>query len=579
MPFSRRDTIQLLAGASAAVAGGAARAAAPLGPDDPAWAVLRRTLGDRLIRVRSPLADCAAAGGAGADALFARLKNPYFLGDEPGLTQTLGWIDAWTSQPSTYAVAAENAADVAAAVNFARTHGVRLAVKGGGHSYFGNSNAADSLLVWTRPMQAVTIHDAFRAEGAPTGTAGVPAVSVGAGALWGRVYRAVMAEGGRYVQGGGCLTVGVAGFTTGGGFGSLSKAFGTGAANLIEAEVVTADGKIRIANAHRDPELFFALRGGGGATFGIVTRLTVATHKLPETVGAVQFAVVASSDAAWRALVTLTIALYAQSLFNPHWGEQLRFSPGRRLTVSMMFQGLTRDAAAAAWAPVFDWLRTNPRDYRIEGEPLIAALPGRRFWDPEQLKALPGVVLPDDRPGAAHSDIFWSSNLGEAGQILNAYQSAWLPAALLNPARQPALVDTLIAAAAEWSVALHTNKGLAGGAPEAIAATRATAMNPAAADAFALLICAANAKPAWPGISGHEPDTAAGRREAAGVTRAMAPIRRLVPDAGSYVSESDYFERDWQRSHWGSNYMRLLAAKRTYDPAGLFGAHHTVGSR
>ncbi len=95
---------------------------------------------------------------------------------------------------------------------------------------------------------------------------------------------------------------GVAGFVQGGGFGSLSKQFGTGAANLLEAEVVTTDGRIRVVNKAEDPELFFALRGGGGGTFGIVTRLTLRTHPLTQTIGAVIFAVQAKSDAAWRAL-------------------------------------------------------------------------------------------------------------------------------------------------------------------------------------------------------------------------------------------------------------------------------------
>ncbi len=102
-------------------------------------------------------------------------------------------------------------------------------------------------------MQAVTLHDAFVAKG--TNDAPVPAVSIGAGAIWGRVYDAVAVHAGRYVQGGGCLTVGVAGFVQGGGFGSFSKEFGSGAANLLEAEVVTADGRARIANAAHEPEL------------------------------------------------------------------------------------------------------------------------------------------------------------------------------------------------------------------------------------------------------------------------------------------------------------------------------------
>ena len=75
--------------------------------------------------------------------MFKELKNPYFLGDEVGLTQSLGWVGAWTSQPSVYAVAAKATADVVAAVNFARKNNLRIVVKGGGHSYQGTSNAAE----------------------------------------------------------------------------------------------------------------------------------------------------------------------------------------------------------------------------------------------------------------------------------------------------------------------------------------------------------------------------------------------------------------------------------------------------
>src|SRR5215207_9079577 len=145
--------------------------------------------------------------------------------------QTLGWTDAWTSQASAYAVLAQSSADVAAAVNFAREHRVRLVVKGGGHSYVGGSNAPDSLLIWTRPnMRAVELHDRF----VPRGAAGLvepeTAVSVGAGAIWMDVYAEVTTTAGRYVQGGACTPVGVPGLVQGGGFGSFSKGFGTAAA-------------------------------------------------------------------------------------------------------------------------------------------------------------------------------------------------------------------------------------------------------------------------------------------------------------------------------------------------------------
>ena len=158
-------------------------------------------------------------------------------------------------------------------------------MKGGGHSYQGSSNAADSLLVWTRRhARRSTLHDTFVGAGCEGQARPQPAVSIGAGAIWGHVYDAVTTKAGRYVQGGGCLTVGVAGLVLGGGFGSFSKAFGTAGSHLLEAEVVTADGAVRIANACSNPDLFWALKGGGGG-FGVVTRVTLRTHALPEFLG------------------------------------------------------------------------------------------------------------------------------------------------------------------------------------------------------------------------------------------------------------------------------------------------------
>ena len=111
-------------------------------------------------------------------------------------------------------MAAESAADVAAAVNFAREHNLRLVVRGGGHSYLGTSNSPDSLLIWTRRMAGSA---ARRIVPAGTKAAPLPAVMVGAGAVWGHIYNAVTTKGARLVQGGGCLTVGVAGLVLGGG--------------------------------------------------------------------------------------------------------------------------------------------------------------------------------------------------------------------------------------------------------------------------------------------------------------------------------------------------------------------------
>jgi FAD/FMN-containing dehydrogenase len=510
--------------------------------------------------------------------VFRDLKNPYYLGDEIGLTQSLGWVDGWTSRPSAYAVAARTTQDVAAAVNFARDNHLRLVVKGGGHSYQGTSNAADSLLIWTRGMNAVAVHDAFVGAGCEGRHRPQPAVTIEAGAIWGQVYDAVTTKAGRYVQGGGCMTVGVAGLIQSGGFGSFSKAFGMAAGSLLEAEIVTADGAVRIANACANPDLFWGIKGGGGGSLGVVTRLTLRTHDLPAFFGAVFMTIKATSDAAFRRLIGRIVGFYSESLLNPHWGEQIAVRPGNVLAVAMVFQGLNQQQAEATWRPFLDWLAASPQDFSIASPPWIAAAPARHFWDPAFLRTLPGLVQADDRPGAPAANVFWASNRGEAGQVIHGYQSAWLPASLLQQGRQEKLGDALFAASRHWGVSLHVNKGLAGAPADAIDAARDTAMNPAVLDAFALVISGAEGPPAYPGIPGREPDLSAARRQADAVDRAMNEVRALLPNVGSYVSEGNFFDRAWRDSFWGSNYARLLAVKDTYDPDGLFFVHHGVGS-
>jgi FAD/FMN-containing dehydrogenase len=570
----------------AAPAGGVAgprvrrvRPGEPGWPDPAEWAKLRRRVGGRLVQVTSPFTACTPdPASPGCTQLFQNLRDPFYIGDHVALTQTLGWTDAWTSQASAYAVLANSSADVAAAVNFARRHRVRLVIKGGGHSYVGGSNAPDSLLIWTRPnLRAVQLHDWFVARGAAGLAEPEPAVSVGAGAIWMDVYDAVTTRAGRYVQGGGCTTVGVPGLVLGGGFGSFSKGFGTAAANLLEAEVVTAEGAVRIANPVRNRELFWALKGGGGGTFGVVTRLTLRTHRLPAFFGAVLATITATSDAAYGRLVDQLLWFYRESLLNRHWGEVLRFGPGRQLSVNMLFQGLTQAQAERIWAPLFAWVRARPADYTL-ATPQVLALPARDFWNAEVVGEVPGLIVRDDRPGAPEGYFYWRVDAGQVGQVLHTYQSTWLSQRLLERNRRPALVDALVRASQIDEVALHCNKGLAGAPANVLGWTRDTAMNPAVLDAFALAIAAANEPPAYPGIPGHEPDLAQGRRDARVVAAAMAPLKALAGRPASYVSETDYFQEDWQAAFWGDHYARLSRVKDRYDPGGLFSVHHGVGT-
>jgi hypothetical protein len=235
--------------------------------------------------------------------------------------------------------------------------------------------------------------------------------------------------------------------------------------------------------------------------------------------------------------------------------------------------------AVEIWEPFLTALGSGSRNFSIDFSPLkIVSTSARSFWSPGMVKKAIGLIKADDRPGAPDTNVFWPGDAGQAGQFLHGLQSAWLPASLLEGPRRAALSDALFDATRHSKVSLHANKGLAGAPPDVVAAARDTAMNPAVLDAFALVICSAGGPPAYPGVPGHEPNTALARLQAERVARAMDELRGLIPHFASYPPESNYFEPNWQQSFWGSNYERLLTVKAKYDPDGLFFMHHGVGS-
>ena len=157
----------------------------------------------------------------------------------------------------------ESIADVQKTVRWAHKHGVRIVPRSGGHSYGGYSTTSGVIVDVSR-LHAISVTASGRA-------------AVGAGAQLLDVYTALAARG-RMIPGGTCPTVGIAGLTQGGGIGLSGRKYGLTSDNLLEATVVLADGSIAVANAQQHQDLFWALRGGGGGNFGIVTRFVFRTH-------------------------------------------------------------------------------------------------------------------------------------------------------------------------------------------------------------------------------------------------------------------------------------------------------------
>ena len=158
--------------------------------------------------------------------------------------------------------------DVATGISFARDHSLPVAVRSGGHSYPGWSGGGSprALVIDCRPLDQVRLRGAV--------------ATIGAGSALAHVYDQLGRQG-RAIAGGSCATVGISGLALGGGVGVLTRAMGLTCDAVTAMRVVTADGMLRTASADEEPDLYWAMRGGGGGHLGVVTSLELETAAAP----------------------------------------------------------------------------------------------------------------------------------------------------------------------------------------------------------------------------------------------------------------------------------------------------------
>ena len=227
--------------------------------------------------------------GHGLDALRTAIAGQLFVPGEAGYDQARQAWNLAVDQRPAVVVEAGSAADVAQAVRFARAHGIRIAPQGTGHGAGPLEPLDGAMLLRTTRMRTVRIDPAARTARAE------------AGATWPDVTIPA-AQHGLAALAGSSTTVGVTGYTLGGGLGWLARRYGLAANSVTAAELVTPDGDLVRADADHEPDLFWAVRGGGG--IGVVTALEMRLYPVGELyAGSLFFPIARAAEVlhAWRA--------------------------------------------------------------------------------------------------------------------------------------------------------------------------------------------------------------------------------------------------------------------------------------
>jgi FAD/FMN-containing dehydrogenase len=330
--------------------------------------------------------------------LGSRIGGPVLQEGDKGWSDAVRIWNAMMAKTPALVVQPTSADDVAAAVQFARHHGVLVGVKGGGHNIAGTSIAQGGLtLDMVRMREVVVDPDRMR-------------VHVGPGCLLKDVDGATQEHGLATVLGFVSET-GVAGLTLGGGWGYLTRRFGWTVDNLDEVEIVTADADIRMANRDKDADLFWAVRGGGG-NFGVVTRFTFRLHHVGPIVtgGLIAWSaeradeVLAAyrdlTESAPRELTAAAIVRLAPPA--PFVPEEWHGKPIIALQLCHSGANAASDLAAvrALGEPIADVIADKP--YTAQQSMLDAMEPKgvQRYWKTEFLPGLSGEFLDAFREGA-----------------------------------------------------------------------------------------------------------------------------------------------------------------------------------
>ncbi|KUI67216.1 putative FAD-linked oxidoreductase YvdP [Cytospora mali] len=533
----------------------------PFWPSNIEWGSLNSSVSGRLIQPVPPGSVCHPSLSSYNEQACTSVQESWnesdFHANDPISVDFNNWTND-TCLPSpllscsgagypAYVVNTSSPLHVKAAVDFAREHEIRLVVKASGHDYLGRSSAPGALSIWVRHLTGAEFHTNFQPLGCDFGL-NTTTVTVGGGMLMKDILDVLQDKNLTAVTGA-SPDVAVGGYLTGGGHSILSATQGLAADNVVQVEMVTPQGDIVTANECQNSDLFWAIRGGGGGTFGVITKATLRTFPSPR-IGSMALAILLpTEDLLWEATtklfqVTPALAKIGISGYIYAFPENSPFlQSGPVLLLSLV--GVDQSASqvldsmknTAIWTD-FEKLLNSTNSY-----PTLKDYNSHYAWWLDNVDKSP-----------AGTNFMGASRLLNMEVLSQPFDK--LKQALKAAAGSSGLNGILAAGPGVWNVSPR------GGG---------NAVNPAWRNHTIIhLVLGALWMPA---------DAAQEQEALAQLEQRTQVLRELAPDSGCYVNEAWPNEPDFQRTFWGDQYERLEEIKREFDPADVFWCHPCVGNQ
>ncbi|KAI4694177.1 uncharacterized protein J4E84_002759 [Alternaria hordeiaustralica] len=571
--------------------GSAAQAAAPTNckiipgdaewPSEDVWDSFNDTLGGVLLKPR-PLASVCYTG-EGYNAARCEQYKSNWAGMNLHTDDPTSIMSQWasgntctpTSQPNSncsqggwpeYVVRATTLRHIQLAVNFARNQDIRLVIKNSGHDFNGKSIGGYSLSVWTHNLKGMTFDPNYTS---PTGSYTGRAVAYAAGTQASEGSTLMRQKNMLMIVAGGS-TVGIAGgFLQGGGHSAYTSYYGLAADQVLAITAVTADGRVIEAHEGENADLFWAFRGGGGGTFGVITSVVVKAFPTTSiTSGSVRFSTTPDRGSSAPPISTETFWAGMRA----YWEFSIAICDAGGLGYSFIYPSSSSTGLTFTVSISVPNKTTN--QYRQFVRPLLQKLNDLGIQQP--MPTLKRSFTPsfsyEENP-QNEATLLSKRVIGETtGHTLIA--SRFFPRTTFST---PSTLETSHLAirhvVENGSLTFH---GMNYAPTLSVSGNPNNSVNPA----FRTTVLHAQAyepNAHWDGkapILSHEALTEKHQQ----LQGYMQGWRDVTPGSGSYINEGDAQDWEWKEAFFGSNYERLARVKREYDPEGVFWAIGGVGS-